>query len=151
MIDRRVRGTATGPTIIGTIAVSVTSLTALADMSTDGYQWEQLFMFVLGVAWFVRAASMGVWVNNARVLHISWFRIYRIPLRNIERVDIDGYSGALNGFGKSNVDPFWRFLRMIVLTTCDGRETEYPGTISSQTTVERIRMQIRVALGDGNA
>ncbi|KQO63724.1 hypothetical protein ASF23_05760 [Curtobacterium sp. Leaf261] len=107
-----------------------------------GLQWGQLAVFFVIVMWFLRAAAMGLSVTENEVIIRSWYVTYRIPTSEVKRVDIDGYSGMINGFTQNGFDPLRIFLRMIVIETTDEREREYQGTISSRRTARRMQAAV---------
>ncbi|MFZ7088808.1 hypothetical protein [Curtobacterium sp. RRHDQ10] len=110
-----------------------------------GLEWGQIAVATVVVLWFLRATAMGVSVSENEVIIRSWYVTYRIPTSEVKRVDVDGYSGSINGFSQNGFDPFYIFLCMLVIETTDDEEREFQATISSRRTANRMRSAISEA------
>lgn len=102
------------------------------------FPWVELGIASALLLWLVRAFFMGILINDRKLRVHGWYHYRDFPLESIERLEIDGYSGGLNGYLQSNIDPFYRFGRMLVLRV-NGKEKEFPTALFSRRTADRVQ------------
>lgn len=102
------------------------------------FPWMALGFASALLLWLVRAFFMGVLISDRTLRVHGWYHFRDFPIESIERLEIDGYSGGLNGNLQSNIDPFYRYGRMLVLRI-NGKEKEFPTALFSRRTADRVQ------------
>ncbi len=90
-------------------------------------------MFVAGRPWFMGATLSG----STLEIH-SWYRLHRIDLTEIARVELSPY----NARGQVRSLPFVGQVRIVTLVMKSGSSKDYPATLGRRRRVQEIATQI---------
>ena len=93
-------------------------------------------LFLAVRPWFMKASLSGVTLEIR-----SWFRVYRIDLREVRSIDLSKYSG-LAGFAVGFV-PFVGQVRVLHLAFDSGKSKDFPATIGRRRRVQAIAKLIQ--------
>lgn len=101
------------------------------------------FLLVCGATGLLllRTCFMGVWIDGDSLRIESWFRTYRIPFDQIERVTMERYTG-IGGVNVGSI-PLVGTVRVVALWLVGGKFRMYPSTVAPSSTTRRICLAIR--------